>query len=100
MKKIILAAVAVLALAGCGEAPAMDSTELVCDEFAAHAKAGLPEAERTSVVESMGEIIGNADQRVKDAYPGLQNSADEPGEAYQTAADTFAQACMDAGWEG
>lgn len=76
------------------------STELVCDEFAAHAKAGLPRDHRADVVTSISEIIDNADGGVRDAFPGLRRTVDRSSSAYRLAADVFAQSCFDAGWDG
>lgn len=80
-------------LSGCSSGGQVDSTGLVCDEFAAFARDGLPAEQRSGVLESMGEVIGNAEQGVQDAYAGLRDGG--PG-----ADDVFAQACFDAGWEG
>lgn len=76
----------------------LDPTESVCDEFAAHAKAGLPSTERGEVVTSISKAIGNADEGLRDAFVPLRDSVDGPG--YVAAADAFAQACFDAGWDG
>ena len=102
MRKLLVCgcAGAVLATAAACGGGSMDSTDSVCDEFAAHAKAGLPEADRAKVVASMGKVIDNADQKVRDAYPGLQRAVDKPDSTYQKAADVFAQSCFDAGWKG
>lgn len=103
MKRTVVAAALTVALTGCGgggEADLLSSTESICDEFAAHSKAGLPAEERTEVVESIGKAIGNADQKLKDAYGPLENTADGSDSGYRTAADGFAQACFDAGWDG
>lgn len=104
--KIKAAALAVfVVLAGCGggaegDGPLLNSTESVCDDFAAHAKAGLPAAKRAEVVESIGEVVANADQRIRDAYPPLERTKAGTDGAYKIAADGFAQACFDAGWDG
>ena len=89
--------VVVVLLAGCAAA---DASEQVCDEFAAHAKNGLLAAERAEVVRSMGEVVGNAVQPLQDAHDGLLRTVSGPDSGYQLAADTFAQACFDNGWEG
>ena len=105
MKKLGVAACALLfVLAGCGGSDPADevakNNELVCDEFAAHAKAGLPEDSRSDVVESIGEIIDLADPKLKDAYEGLQRQVGGSDSGYQQAADVFAETCFDLGWEG
>lgn len=104
MKTKAGALVLMLALSGCGGdaegGGSLDSTGNVCDSFAAHSRDGLPAAERADVVDSIGEVIDNADQQVQDAYPPLQNTASASDSAYRTAADGFAQACFDAGWDG
>lgn len=88
-----------LTVAGCGgEASAIDSTESVCDDFAAFIKAGRPADQRSEVVASIGEVIGNADAGVRDAYSTLTNTVNTPT-AQPIADDTFAQSCFDAGWE-
>lgn len=89
----------VMLATGCGGG-VVDSTQSVCDDFAAHAKAGLPKADRAGVVASIGEVIDNANPKVRDAYPPLQRTAAGTDSAYQIAADGFAQACFDAGWKG
>ena len=102
MRTITAAGLVVLALAaGCGgDGEVLDSTGSVCDQFAAHARAGLPAGERAAVVDSMGEVIGNAAGGVVEAFDGLRDTAGGSDSAYQLAADTFAQACFDAGWDG
>lgn len=97
---MIPATVAILA-AGCGASDdLLDSTESVCHDFAVHAKAGLPADERPGVVDRIGEVIANADEGLRSAYPALERTADANDSAYLLAADAFAQACFDAGWDG
>ena len=106
MKKTLL--LGLLLTAACSSAGAgadggrglLDSTETVCDDFAAHAKAGLPADQRLKVVRSIGEVIGNADQRLRDAYPPLQRTAGGTDSSYRLAADGFAAACFKTGWNG
>lgn len=88
---------ALLLVTGCSMP---DATELACDDFAAHARDGLPAAERVKTAQSVGEVVGNADQRVRDAHAGLVRTADGSDSSYRLAADTFAQSCFDAGWDG
>lgn len=76
----------------------LDSTETVCDEFAAHAKAGLPADQRGDVVTSMSEVIDNSDPALQEAFIPLADAVD--GQDYGAAADAFAQACFDTGWDG
>lgn len=85
---------------GGGKGPLLDSTDVVCTQFAEHAKAGLPRADRADVVASMGEVIDNADAGVRDAFAPLQRTVGGSDGAYRLAADGFAQACFDAGWKG
>lgn len=96
----VVAVVSLFAAAGCS-APdgTINSTGVVCDEFAAYAGGGQPAGQRSEVVTSMGEVIKNADQGVRDSYDGLVRSVDAPESTWVLAADTFAQACFDAGWE-
>lgn len=91
--------VGVLLLAGCGGASEAggDTTGLVCDDFAAFAQDGRPSDQRSEVVSGIGDLIGNADPGVADAFDGLTATVNNPTEA---ADDAFAQACFDAGWEG
>lgn len=104
MKRTALGLVLIAALAGCGGGDgggdALDSTESVCDDFAAHSKAGLPAADRAEVTRSIGEVIGNADQRLQDAHEALVRTASGTDGAYKIAADTFANACFNSGWDG
>lgn len=100
MRTVLVAAVAALLVAGCSSGGKVDSTESVCDDFAAHAKAGLPAADRADVVASIGEVVDNAAQGVRDAFSALQRTATESDGAYRIAAGGFAQACVDAGWDG
>lgn len=100
MKKASLALIALFALTGCTTAQAMEANELACDEFAAYSKDGMPKDQRSEVVSSIGEIIGNADPQLQDAHDGLVNSVDKPESTWTLAADSFAQTCFDLGWEG
>ncbi len=93
----LLAALALLTVMGCAAA---DSSELACDDFAGHARDGLPAAERAETVRSVGEVVGNADQSLQDAHAGLVRTVGGSDSGYQLAADTFAQACFDNGWTG
>jgi len=94
---LTFAAVA-LVLTGCSSGGDMlDSTESVCDEFAAYVRDG---GDRAELVASIGEVIANADQQVRDAYPTLQNTVDATGGATTIADDTFANACLEWGWDG
>lgn len=86
-----------LVLAGC--AP-LDAAEAACDEFAAHARDGMPADDRPEVVRSMGEVIGDAPQPLQDGHAGLVRTVGGSDSAYRLAADTFAQACFDLGWNG
>ncbi|MGH9247931.1 MAG: hypothetical protein ACRD0W_00200 [Acidimicrobiales bacterium] len=95
---IIIPAAALLLIAGCADM--LDSTELVCDEFAHHARDGLPAEQREQVVASIGEVIGNADDHLNAGYEALRRTADSPDSSYLMAADMFAQACLDIGWDG
>lgn len=102
MKKASLALIAVTALlaTGCTTAQAMEANELACDEFAAYSKDGMPKDQRSEVVSSIGEIIGNTDPQLQDAHDGLVNSVDKAESSWTLAADSFAQTCFDLGWEG
>lgn len=93
----LCAALALLTVMGCA---ATDPTELACDDFAGHARDGLPAAERAETVRSVGDVVGNADQSLQDAYDGLVRTVSGPDSAYRLAADTFAQACFNLGWNG
>lgn len=94
------------ALVGCGgqddgeSGGLLDGTASACDTFAAHARDGLPAEQRADVVAEVGKVVGNADQRVQDAFGPLRNTAGGADSGYRTAADGFAQACFDAGWKG
>jgi hypothetical protein len=92
-----LAAVA-LATAGCGGTSG--ATEVACDDFAAFIRDGRPVDQRAAVIRSIGEVIGNADQRVQDAHDALVATVDSSPTAQALADDTFAQACYDTGWDG
>ena len=97
MRRIALL-VGVLLLAGCGgEAAAMDSTEAVCDDFAAFVRDGRPAEQRPDVVRGMGDLIGNADTGVQRGFEALTNTVNDPT-AQPLADDAFAQSCIDAGW--
>lgn len=100
--RIMIPAIATILLVGCGGASdgLLDSTESVCDEFAAHARDGLPASERSGVTDSISEVVDNAADGVHDAFAALERTADDSDSAYQLAADAFAQACFDAGWNG
>lgn len=93
--------VAAALTAGCSSSSEMlDSTELVCDEFATFAQDGRPADQRSDVISSIGEVIGNADQRLKDYYATLTNTVNGPANAQELADDVFAQTCFDVGWDG
>jgi hypothetical protein len=101
-------AAVLIGLAGCGGSTdgtatgpgALSMTESVCDEFAGHVKDGQPRAERPEVVRSMSLVMAKADQRLQDAFPVLQRTVAGTDGAWKIAADTFAQACFDVGWDG
>lgn len=99
MRVLILTVAAAVSLAGCSGGP-VDSTGSVCDEFAAFVKDGRPADQRADIVRSIGEVIDNADKKVRDAYPPLTRTVQASGGAQSLADDTFAQACFDAGWKG
>lgn len=89
-----------LLLAGCSSGGGtIDSTESVCNDFAAFVKDGAPAEQRPDIVDSIGQVIGNADEGVQQAYKALTNTADGAGDP-GVADDTFAQSCFDAGWDG
>lgn len=101
--RYVIAAAALVLMAGCGEVNedgAIDSTEVMCDEFAVHVKNGLPKGKRAEVARSLAEVRSNAAEPVAEASKMLSRTANGPDGAYQIAADTFAQACFDWGWEG
>lgn len=98
MKIRVGAVVALVLLAGCSGGE-IDSTEAMCDEFAGHAKAGLPEADRLEVARSLAEVRDNADPQVAKASETLTRTANRGDGAYSVAADSFAQACFDSGWK-
>ncbi|MFW6091367.1 MAG: hypothetical protein ACODAF_05780 [Actinomycetota bacterium] len=95
--RTVAAGVAALPLLACSGA---DATEAVCDEFAAHAEAGLPADQRAEVVEEIGRHIDGAAEIVSSNFDALQRSVDAPDSQYELAADVFAQSCFDAGWDG
>lgn len=99
MRAGAVVAAAVL-LAGCASEGKVDSTQAMCDEFAGHAKAGLPEADRLEVARSLAEVRDNADRRVSEASEALSRAANRGDVIYRTAADGLAQACFDSGWDG
>lgn len=92
--------IGVLLLAGCGtgSADVLDSTEIVCDDFAHFIRDGRPADQRSDVISGIGDVIGNADSGVRDAYGVLTNTVNDTS-SQPIADDTFAQACFDAGWE-
>jgi hypothetical protein len=92
-----LAAVA-LATSGCGGTGG--ATEVACDDFAAFIRDGRPIDQRVDVIRGIGDIIGNADPRVRDAHDTLVATVDGSPGAQALADDTFAQACYDTGWDG
>lgn len=89
-------------LAGCGGAGGgtVDSSEFVCDDFAAYARDGQPRDQRSEVVSGMGRLIGNAAPALEEAHGALAQSVDGSESQWSSAADGFAQACFDNGWDG
>lgn len=89
----------VLLLAGCGGGGG-SGTEAACDRFAEHAKADLPADDRAQTVRDVGELLDGAEQAVREGHDALVRTVGGSDSSYQLAADTFAQACFDAGWDG
>lgn len=77
-----------------------DAGGYVCDDFARYINAGQPVDQRPEVVSKIGGLIVNAEPSLQDAYGTLTRSVEAPPSQWRIAADTFAQACFDAGWNG
>ncbi|WP_299039812.1 hypothetical protein [uncultured Pseudokineococcus sp.] len=118
-----LAAAAVLALAGCGSAadsapaPAPAQTtrstaaaegdwNAACTRFAEYVQAGqpgegVPRDERFTAVQDVSGLLGDhPDDALQSGRDGLVSALNTTDEEWVAAADTFAQACFDAGWDG
>ena len=98
--RLALALLALAALTACSSGGKVDTTSSVCTDFAKFIHDGRPAAQRADVVRSIGKVVDQADQRVQDAYPTLTRTATGPVSSQQLADDTFAKACLDAGWKG
>ena len=91
----------VAAAAGCSsDAEWGNSTEDVCDHFAAYARDGQPRETRVETVAYMTEVISLTEPEIQEAHAILVEMQEAPDSAWTVAADTFAQTCLDSGWDG
>jgi len=87
--------VAVLLLAGCGGGGSRTDDEEVCRALAVYARDGQRAGDREALVRDIGRRVGGADQRLRDAYGGLQRTLGGSESGFQLAVDVFAKTCQD-----
>lgn len=92
----LVLAVVVLA-GGCGSGEGRTDQEQVCRDLAEYARAGQRPEDRAALVEKIGKRVNGADQRLRDAYGGLQRTLGGSESGFQLAADVFAKTCQDLG---
>lgn len=120
-----LAVAALLAAAGCGGDPGpaaepaaqappattatTDTADWygACTSFAEYIQAGQPgtgsavDDERTNAVRDVSGLLEDyPDEALQDGRDGLVSALNTTEGEWATAADEFAQACFDAGWDG
>jgi len=107
--RLTLAATAILiALTGCGSSsepadPTKTDQEagFACDDFALGYKSAQTTQARIDLADKVNKWAPHSQtNRIADMGAALSRGAEASPDAWQLAADAFAQACMDAGWEG
>lgn len=109
---IAAAAIAALALTACSSSgsdakpKATDTTklddagQLACDDFAKDYKAATTKTARLDLANKVNKWAPTSKtDRIAASGKVLANGANGSASAWQIAADTFAQACLDAGWK-
>lgn len=77
-----------------------DAGKLACDDFAHGYKAADTKTERLDLAHKVNKWAPSSKtDRIADTGHVLANGAAGSDSAWQLAADTFAQACLDAGWK-
>lgn len=99
----------VVGLAGCGggaEAEPADPSKLdkagrfACEDFAKGYKAAVTSSARVELANTVAEWGTRSNtNRIADMSRALGNAADGSAGAWKLAADAFAQACIDGGFE-
>jgi hypothetical protein len=76
--------------------------ETACDNFARYVRDGQPRAGRAEVIRTVAaDARASGSGRLADAVQLLENAGPVSTDgAWKLAADGFAQACFDAGWDG
>lgn len=108
----VAAAITALTLAACSsndsssDKPAdpkkLDSSaSLACEDFAKGYKGATTKAERLDLAHKVNKWApASKTNGIADRAEVLANGANGSDGAWQIAADSFAQACLDAGWDG
>jgi hypothetical protein len=75
--------------------------EWACDDFAAGYQSALTRQARLTLVDKVAKWAPQSQSgRIAETVALLARTADKSDQAWQIAADAFAQACFDAGWKG
>lgn len=78
-----------------------DAGEFACDDFAKDYKAATTTDARLDLAHKVNKWAPKSQtNRIADTGKILSNGAGGSDGSWQLAADTFAQACLDAGWDG
>ncbi|MFI0268578.1 hypothetical protein [Streptomyces luteogriseus] len=104
------AAITALALTACSSNDSSDkpadpkkldsAASLACDDFAQGYKAADTQQERLDLAHKVNKWAPTSKtSRIADSGKILANGAAGSDGSWKLAADTFAQACLDAGWE-
>lgn len=107
---VAVAAAAVFALAACGEDEPetvlegdLDaSAQAACDTFARYWADGHPEENRAEVIGEVADLAAESSlEEIQRTAETMMDAIDTDAESFERfAADYFAAACQDAGWEG
>lgn len=98
--KLVAPVIGLMLLVACSGCGKVDTTGMVCDDFALFAKSGQPRDQRSQLVSDIAVLIDDANPKVKAKFPLLTKHVDAPAITWSVAADVFAQSCFDAGWTG
>lgn len=92
----VLGGLLVLAFVGWQMIPPPTS-QMICGALTRYADAGYPNDARKPVVDTIGEMLKNADDRLVDRYPSLVNNIQAPDHKWQKTVDAFMEPCVEIG---
>ena len=78
-----------------------DAASFACEDFARGFKAAQTRSARIDLADKVNKWAqSSATNRIADNATALARGSEGSDAAWQLGADAFAQACLDAGWEG